>query len=196
MELIYWSYSYKDQGAWPALSRARAEFGENPKRSSEPDLIAVSDRTMFWIEAKITATNKTTPSNPQATKNYLSGGDEWHRFVFNTDFGTIAIDSKFYELYRFWLLGTWAAAQTSRDFFLVNLVRSGRDDDIERRFGQYIEQDPNKTFRRFTWEDIYRHISLIGDSGPERDLLLDYFQEKTVGYNSQRELQHAFNLLA
>src|SRR4030065_2727216 len=83
VDLIYWSYSHKDQGACSELSRAREEFGEDPKRSSEPDLIAVSDRTMFWIEAKVTATNKTTPSNSQATKNYLSGGDAWHRCVFN-----------------------------------------------------------------------------------------------------------------
>ncbi len=193
-KLIYWSYSQEDQGTWPDLMRSREEFCEDPKRSSEPDLIAVSERAIFWIEAKLTASNKTTPSNPLAVKGYLTGGGEWHRRVFTNDFKPIAILSKLYELYRFWLLGTWAASQAGRDFYLINLVRSDRDLDIEKRFGPYIRQGPSGIFRRFTWEDIYRRISLIGDPGPEKDIIMDYFLGKTIGYNAKRELQLAFNL--
>jgi len=193
-DLIYWSFSQEEHGTWSELARARDEFGEDPKRSSEPDLIAVSDRAVFWIEAKVTATNVTTPSNPSKTKNYLSGGKGWHQQVFLEDFQTIAMNSKLYELYRFWLLGTWSATQSGRDFYLVNLVRSGRDLDIEQRFGQYINQTPLRTFRRLTWEDIFRHITLFGSTGPDLTKMLDYFRNKTIGYDLRRELRLAFDL--
>jgi hypothetical protein len=133
-ELIYWSYSPKMKGAWQELNRARQEFGENLVRSSEPDLIALTDKSLFFIEAKLTATNKTSPSNQNNYKYYLSGGNEWHKEVFRSDFNTIAVQAKKYELFRFWLLGSWLAKEMKRDFYLLNIVLSEREQDIEEQF--------------------------------------------------------------
>jgi len=115
-KLVYWSYSQTAQGVWPQLAWARAEFGEHPTRSSEPDLIIVSDTALFFIEAKLTATNKTTPSRQQYIKKYLTGGNNWYQRVFKTDYDTLAIQERKYELTRFWLLGSWIAAQLDYNF--------------------------------------------------------------------------------
>ena len=51
-----------------------------------------------------------------------------------SDYETIAIKAKKYELFRFWLLGSWIASETGRDFFLINVVLSERETDIEQQF--------------------------------------------------------------
>ena len=130
-ELIYWSYSQVTGMAMSGLDRARKEFGENLQRSSEPDLIVVTDKALFFIEAKLTAKNDTTPSNPKEHKKYLSGGGGWFRKVFISEYESVAIQAEKYELMRFWLLGSWLGAQTGLDFYLVNLVPSAREIDIE-----------------------------------------------------------------
>jgi hypothetical protein len=129
-ELIYWSYSQTSKSAWPELNLARKEFGEHLQRSSEPDLIAVTDRALFFLEAKLTATNKTSPRDPDNRKKYLTGGDNWFRKVFTSDYDMVAVQDRKYELMRFWLLGSWLAAQMKRNFYLVNIVQSTREMDI------------------------------------------------------------------
>jgi hypothetical protein len=191
-ELVYWSYSQKEQGAWPELNKARKEFGENLQRGSEPDLIAVTDKALFFIEAKLTATNDTSPSDPNNRKKYLTGGNEWHRRVFKSDFNTVAVRAKKYELYRFWLLGSWLAKEMERDFYLLNIVLSERDPDIEAQFNPHI-QDSQRKFKRLSWEGIYSYIAKnVPDSGDKR-ILSAYFQGKTIGY-SNGKLQKAFCL--
>jgi hypothetical protein len=191
-ELIYWSYSPKDHGAWPELNKARKEFGENLQRSSEPDLIAVTDKGLFFIEVKLTAPNDTTPSDSNNRKKYLIGGDEWFRQVFISDYETIAIKSKLYELFRFWLLGSWVASRTGRDFYLINIVLSEREKDVEQRFNPHIRKGINRQFKRVAWEEIH---GFIDDNAPENDdksVILEYFRNKTIGYNHFGELQKAF----
>jgi hypothetical protein len=204
-ELVYWSYSQKEQGAWHELNNARKEqrawrelnnareeFGENLQRGSEPDLIAVTDKALFFIEAKLTATNDTSPSDPNNRKKYLTGGNEWHRRVFKPDFNTVAVRAKKYELYRFWLLGSWLAKEMERDFYLLNIVLSERDPDIEAQFNPHI-QDSQRKFKRLSWEGIYSYIAKnVPDSGDKR-ILSAYFQGKTIGY-SNGKLQKAFCL--
>src|SRR3989339_1726901 len=115
-EIIYWSYSQRSKGSWPALDAARDEFGETRQRGSEPDLIVVSKNAIFFIEAKLTATNNTMPSDPDNLKKYVSGADQWYQEVFISNYESLAIKAKKYELLRFWLLGSWIATQSKCNF--------------------------------------------------------------------------------
>ncbi len=144
-ELVYWSYSSKVGGVCPELAAARSEFGEHPHRSSEPDLIAVTDSALFWIEAKLTATNRTLPHNPEARQGYLAGGECWYRQVFRSDYETIALRNHKYELMRFWLLGSWMAARMERAFPLVNLAPQQREVDIEAAFRPFIRETAERS---------------------------------------------------
>ena len=193
-EIIYWSYNQREHGVWPGLAGARKEFGESPRRGTEPDLIIVTDSQLFWIEAKLTADNETKPSEPQNRKKYEIGGDEWYQRVFTSDYKTVAIEQKKYELMRLWLLGTWAAKQMDRDFYLVNLVRADREKDIEHRFGRHLKTDTKRNFVRWTWESIYKFVSENAPPSRDKQKFAIYFENKTIGYNRDGESQLAFFL--
>lgn len=192
-ELIYWSYSPKMKGVWQDLDRAREEFGENLARSSEPDLIAVTDKSLFFIEAKLTATNNTLPSNQNNRKKYLTGGHEWHKQVFKSDFNAVAIQAKKYELFRFWLLGSWLAKEMDRNFYLLNIVLCERDKDIEEQFIPHVNVDGQRQFKRLSWEGIYRHIADNAPDSRDKQMLVSYFHNKTIGYKAGA-LQGAFSV--
>jgi len=194
VDLVYWSYSPKAGGVWPEWAQAREEFELRPGLGSEADLIAVSDTAVFVIEAKLTASNKTAPHNLKVEDKYTRGGQEWHRHVFASDFTTIAVKCRKYQMYRLWLLGTWTAKQLDRDFYLFNLVREGHDQDIEHAFGQHIVTTSRQQFRRLTWEGIYRYVAERTQRSEERDTVMRYMQNKTVGYNGRGQLQRAFTL--
>ena len=193
-ELIYWSYSQKAKGAWPGLNRARKEFGEHLQRGSEPDLIAVTDKALFFVEAKLTATNNTSPSDPNNRKKYLTGGNEWHKQAFVSDFDTVAIQAEKYELFRFWLLGSWLAKEMERDFCLLNIVLSERETDIEARLIPHIQVDRQRQFKRQSWESICSFMAENAPDSRDKRMLAAYFQSKTIGYNRLGELQKAFSV--
>jgi hypothetical protein len=192
-EMIYWSYSQKDNETWPELNEARKEFGEEPKRGSEPDIIIGTDRALFFIEAKLTATNNTSPSDSENPKRYEVGGGSWFSKVFKTDFKTIAVHEKKYELMRFWLLGTWMAYQQKKDFCLINLVRDAKERNIESQFGQLIRENHQRRFMRVTWEKIYEFV--CGAATPsDKDQMIRFFKNKTIGYDGKGNLQPAFQV--
>ena len=192
-EVIYWSYSQKEDKVLSELNKARREFGEIIKRGSEPDIIVRTDKALFFIEAKLTAGNETFPSNKNSSKKYKSGGDNWFSRVFKSDYNTVAIIGKKYELLRFWLLGTWMANQQGLNFYLINLVLSEREKDIENIFKGHIRETEGREFLRITWEDIYSYISNINFSR-DKDIILNYFRNKTIGYNREGKLQRAFSI--
>jgi hypothetical protein len=194
LTLVYWSYSPTFGDVWPELTTARQEFGEQLHRSSEPDLIAFSDKAVLFIEAKFTASNKTAPSNPANRKRYITGGNSWYQQVFESDYDIVAIAAQKYELLRFWLLGSWIADQSARDFYLVNLVRMEYEQNIEKLFGGHIKANAQRCFMRVTWEEICQYIAEKTPPSLKGDLLLDYFEYKTVGYNRFGELQQAFSI--
>lgn len=195
-ELIYWSHSQRANGAYQELNRARAEFGETLQRGSEPDLIVVSDTAIFFIEAKLTSKNETTPDSSDLAnrKKYLTGSNHWYREVFKSNYEVVAIEAKKYELLRLWLLGSWIAAQLDRDFYLINLVLAEREKNIERIFHPHIKTNPRRQFSRLSWEEIYRYIFRNAPPSPKKDLLIDYFRNKTIGYNKRGQLQLAFSI--
>ena len=191
-ELIYWSYSQAQNSDWKKLVCARNEFGEKPNRGSEPDLIIKTDRALIFVEAKLTAGNKTTPSKNSDAEAYQAGGGSWFDKVFKSGFPTIAEDKKKYELLRFWLLGTWMAKQNLQ-FRLVNLVRSGQEENIEGVFGKHIRENQTRKFIRITWEDIYKQILNIGLPGTDKETMMQYFRNKTIGYGNGK-LRKAFSI--
>jgi hypothetical protein len=194
IELMYWSYSQRAKGAWSELNKVRKEFGENLQHSSEPDLIALTDTALFFIEAKLTATNNTSPSGSNNRTNYLAGGNKWHKKVFVSDFDTVAIKAKKYELFRFWLLGSWLANEMKLDFYLLNVVLTEREIDIEKRISPHIQTETYRQFKRVTWEEIHNFIAEYAPEEHNKSVILEYFINKTIGYNRFGELQKAFKV--
>jgi hypothetical protein len=198
-DVIYWSYSQKENQSWSLLNKARLEFGEMPKRSSEPDIIIKTKSSIFFIEAKLTATNQTSGkkqtlekrvSNP---KKYLEGGGNWFAKVFSSDYDKIIYDQK-YELMRFWLLGTWIAQQSRSDFYLINLVLEDRELGIHDSFLRHIHTNSKYRFFRLSWEDIYRFVLRSSTDNALKTQALTYFENKTIGYNHYDSLQKAFSI--
>jgi len=74
-EVIYWSYSQRENSSYSGLNNAREEFGEEIRTTSEPDIIIKTDNALFFIEAKLTAGNETVPSDISNSKKYETGGD-------------------------------------------------------------------------------------------------------------------------
>jgi transposase-like protein len=191
-QVIYWSYSQRENSSWSELNEARKEFGEEIKRSSEPDIIIKTNNALLFIEAKLTARNETSPSDMSNSKRYETGGDNWFSKVFKSNYKTVTIVEKKYELLRFWLLGTWIAKQQDLNFYLVNLVLSERDKNIGTIFKRHIYENQRMKFIRITWEDIYQQIPNSGLPGRDKDKMIEYFRNKTIGYNSNGKLQKAF----
>jgi hypothetical protein len=193
-EVIYWPYSQTEQNSWSELNKARLEFGETIERGSEPDIIVKTESSLFFIEAKLTAQNKTVPSDKSDSKGYVSGGDHWFSKVFKCDYKTIAIDERKYELMRLWLLGTWIAQRNNLDCYLVNLVLSRRERDIKTIFGKHIIETDRRRFDRTVWEDIYRLILSSDLMISRKEEMLEYFRNKTVGYDRNGRIMRAFSV--
>jgi len=193
-EIIYWSYSRSQQNVWNELKKARTEFGEIPQRSTEPDLIVKSDDALFFIEAKLKASSKvdfnkrhTAEEKKERIRRYGRGDRFLKRPVEDI------IDAGYYQLMRLWVIGSSIAERVNLEFYLVNLVLSGKEEDIERDFKRYIKEDQSRKFLRITWEDIYQHISSSVLSGREEDMIMRYFKNKTIGYENGK-LQRAFSI--
>ena len=194
-EVFYWSYSQSQNSVWPSLKEAREEFETVPEKGSEPDLIIKSDEDLFFIEAKLTATNNTVPrsDDSEIRRKYEHGGDSWYRKVVRSDFRTVAVTNKKYELLRLWLLGSWVAQRSGLNFYLVNLAPSKRELTVEGIFRKYINESSNRTFLRVTWESIYQFILDSNVDTQDKNTVLRYFLNKTVGYKN-RMLQKAFSI--
>ena len=193
LEFIWWSYSQTAKTGWSELDQSRAEFGESKRRSTEPDLIITTDQSLFFIEAKFKSGNKTVPTHPEDHKKYETGGNNWYGKVFNSDYEAVVICNQKYELMRMWLIGTWIAQKTSKDFWLINLVRREWEKDIESEFKKHIIETYNRKFFRLTWEDIYEFIAGTKKT-KDRDLFLNYFRNKALGYDYNGRLKKAFSL--
>ena len=193
-EIIYWSYSPSQKKVWDELQEARKQFETRPQKGSEPDIIIKSNNALFFVEAKFKASNNTVckSENPEVWKKYETSDDNWFSKVFKSNYKTVAITDKKYELLRFWLLGSWIAKQEDLNFYLVNLVLSKRDTGIEPTFKRHIYENQRMKFIRITWEDIYQQILNSGFPGRDKDKMIEYFRNKTIGYDSNGKLQKAF----
>lgn len=193
-KLVYWSYSPPHNGVWPELARARATFGELPQRSSEPDLMISAEDAFYWIEAKLSANNGTSSKSEDAKRKYATLGDGWFDRVFKCQYDEIARNRNYYELMRLWLLGTWIAEHMAprKHFVLLNLVCEGEEEDIADCMADLLRLGPTRHFQRITWEHIAEQIARPGHRGVEREVILDFFREKALGYDFRGQLQPAF----
>ena len=192
-EVIYWSFSQSQQNLWDMLNEGRKEFELVPSKGSEPDIFILGGKTLVIIEAKFGARNKTTPSKVYVEDKYVSGAQGWWKKVFHSDFKTVAIENKKYELSRFWLIGSWMANKLNLDFYLINLTLSNQEKDIEQIFKKHIIADNSRIFKRFTWEQIYGYISNSDSSEHDKETVIRYFKNKTRGYDGNGNLQRAFS---
>ncbi len=194
--IIYWSFDAMTGGVYEPLIRARGEFGEKVQLGSEPDLIIETEGNIYFIEAKLDSGNKTRPSKPDDRKKYETGGSNWFAEVFKSgvDFDKVANKESFYELMRFWLLGTWIANnQLNYNFYLINLVLNKKERDVEHQFGRHIDYNETRAFKRVTWEQIYALIERKAPPEGKKEIV-EYFHGKTLGYNSSGVLQRAFGI--
>lgn len=193
-EIVYWSYSQRERKIWTPLKTAREEFETKPEEGSEPDIIVATDRTLFIVEAKLTATNNTKPkmNSSIVQKKYTTGGNNWFSEVFSSNFETLAFSKRKYEPLRLWLLGSWVAQNLGLDFCLVNLVPSTKEKNIEESFKPLIREKRGRFFRRMAWEDFYQYIQKTKNADTQRKMMLNYFENKTIGYDRQGNLRKAF----
>lgn len=191
--LVYWSCLSGQEGVYELLRRAREEFELRPAKGSEPDLIIEASNAVVIIEAKLGAVSRVPPpANPRVQTRYQA--NRWWGIVFRGDFHRVVVAEKRYEVARFWLLGSWMAQQTNKSFYLVVLMPSLRDPDLESDFGPLISQREHRSFLRRDWERIYQFLLRApGGEDDDRRKLLDYFRHKTAGYRNCK-LSRAFNI--
>lgn len=201
--VVYWSYCQSNRKPFPPLVSAASTFGEHVDRRSEPDVILDDDNVLVFIECKLSAGNRTKPSDPSNPKLYLSGGDSWFGTIFRPELTLtkIAVEERLYELMRLWLIGSWIAAEAGKRFLLVNLVREGatKETNIEARFNALTQSNSQRAFVRCTWERIHAEFVQPRAGSTAADRVAGYLKKKTLGYSlvskgTQGKLRQAFNV--
>jgi hypothetical protein len=94
---------------------------------------------------------------------------------------------------RYWLLGNWMAKKIGLDFEFYSLVMKSREQQLETEFDKHIIENSKRKFSRMTWEQIYDFIQNTTDS-KEKQEMTDYYNNKTIGYNSNFQIMKAFNI--
>ena len=64
--------------------------------------------------------------------------------------------------------------------------RTEQEGDIEQVFGKHININSARRFVRITWEDIYNYIANSNLSNKDKDMMIWYFKNKTIGYKRYR----------
>lgn len=194
-KIHYWACDGGSGKPWGPLAAARAAFTEAAKKESEPDLIITTRDAFVWVEAKLGSPNNTRPSEVDGARSrYTSGGSRWYESVVRSDFDTVAVTLRRYELLRLWLLGTWAAAQYGKRFQLVNLVRQGYEKDGPAFAEVHFNTTPARRFHRATWESIHDLVAAASNPTDSDLRLTDYLRTKSLGYSSSGKLLRAFAL--
>jgi hypothetical protein len=182
-EAMYWSYCPSEEGVWSEVARARDALGERPQRASEPDLILKSDGALFLIEAKLSApsaddfdTGHTAEEKAERVERYSKGRQYLSRPVEDV------MDAGYFQLMRFWLVGSWIAERLGWDFLLVNLVLSRNAEGIQEGFEACIARNRGRRFLVASWEDVYEYVAGAASGGAERETIMSYFKNKTLGY--------------
>lgn len=189
-EVIYWSYSQSQGDIWTELSKARERFRESYTQSSEPDIVVKSDKTLFFIESKIFAPNIVDFNRNHNVKEKKERIDRYSKGnLYLSQSIDYIINSGYYQLMSYWILGSWIAEKNSLDFILLNLVRRNEERNIESDFGKYINLNGKREFKRITWSDIYDFVT--NNTATDKDKILSYFRNKTI-YDKKGRLQKSF----
>lgn len=94
------------------------ELGENPRSLSEPDVIVVSDASVYVVEVKYGSPNDVNKTNPES---------HWDRYtknrehLFSVPLNEVR-EKGFYELTRNWVFGNLLASKLGRSLSLINLA--------------------------------------------------------------------------
>ncbi len=195
VDIVYWSYSVKEDKKWGLLDEAQKIFGEREGRGSEPDMAIVTDKSIIFIEAKFNSGNATKPSNPaESIDRYSKGGNNWSKKVFSEPLEKVAMKRKRYELMRFWLMGSWIAEKEEKDFYLINLVRKANTEKLEDTFKPAIKElkgGPIRMVKRVNWEEIY---DLLEERNINDERLKHYFHNKISGFSASGKMKSAFKV--
>ncbi len=76
--------------------------------------------------------------------------------------------------------------------YLISLVLSERESNIESVFKRHIKENQRRQFPRVTWETIFQYIS-ENEVSSDREMMMRYFWNKTIGYDGKGRLQKAFS---
>jgi hypothetical protein len=171
-DLLYWGYN--DQG--PQWLRERLVdvlegFGERARSLSEPDLILhARQEGLVIVEVKYASANSIRFDRGKAER-YFDGGRDYLK--------ADCVGMKHYELLRNWVIGCVLATRLGLPFWLINLVRRGEENDIERDFGRFLQQDERRQFRRVEWDAMLEALCPVLDqSGDER--FWEYIRTRTI----------------
>jgi hypothetical protein len=151
--VFYWGYN--DRQVFPLDLRAmlkKPPFEEWPQSLSEPDLIMVSPHDVVFVEAKFGSPNE-HKTDDQRIDKYVEAMPECF-----ADLATVRT-AGYYELTRNWAIGAAVARELNREFTFVNLVRSGDEPQVSKRFGGAIKG--KGMFQRCEWEDLAALDSFI-----------------------------------
>lgn len=107
---------------------------------------------LAFVEVKYASSNRPRFEAEKA-KRYLDAGADYLQP--NCD------GMQHYELLRNWVIGCRLAAQLNLPFWLISLVRHGKEANIEHDFGQFLRQDEGHRFRRAEWEELFEALHPI-----------------------------------
>ena len=65
--------------------------------------------------------------------------------------------------------------------------------ELESEFDRRIIETPGRKFSRLTGEKIYKFIQTTSPTR-EREIITEYFKNKSIGYNSEGKIIKAFNV--
>ena len=192
VRLIYWSYDQDEEGLSSLLRDGREGIGEDKDKGTEPDLLVVSDQAIISIEAKLYASNNVPKGNERGALNkYKRYNEKEHLLSKDVTVEKVCIDYKKYELMRNWFLGSEMAGD--KKFFLLNLVLDRNEKIIEDICHElFADPNGNMTFKRITWEEIYRFVLQYKDDYQEAKTIVDYMKNKGSFVNGKR--QYTFDL--
>lgn len=172
VEVLYWGYN--DRGSQDIRERLFAvlkQLGESARSFSEPDLILyASQRGLVFIEVKYASANSIHFDQSKAQR-YLDRGKDYLR--------ADCTNMRRYELLRNWVIGCLLAKELGLSFWLVNLVRRGKEVGIEREFGQFLRQDQDHQFHRAEWETVFEALWSVLDQ-PGDQQFWDYIRTRTI----------------
>lgn len=154
--LLLWGHPVdgpRAQELHEALVAVSDGLGEHPDRRSEPDVIALWDNLLVFVEVKHGSANDSQPSYA-AYSTYLpapglfTAGDEQVRAEGS------------YQLTRNWVSGAKLAEQLGVPFPLINLGPAGIAS--HSGFAALLSQSPQRRFEHRTWQQVLEAVTPPG----------------------------------
>lgn len=170
--LVLWGAPAGGAEAEPVRNRyvqVSDEFGEDPRRRTEIDVLVAWDDLLVAIEVKYLSRNDRKPGRAGRVARYVESG----HFTADAD----AVDGLgFYELVRNWALGAALAEALGRRFLLVNLGPEDLRPDMELLRRQ-LSESPERRAAFLSWPDL---VTGIVGTGAAPEWLTDYLRQREL----------------